>query len=49
MHSGSSLWNPCQHITSFHEALEKTLESLKTDEEFYYVVGDVNLNVLGSV
>ena len=24
----------CQNITSFHEALEKTLESLKTDKEF---------------
>ena len=38
----------CQNITTFHEALEKTLESLKTDKEFYYVVSDININFLSS-
>ena len=35
--------HPSQNITSIHEGLEQTLESLKTDKEFYYVVGDINI------
>ena len=35
-----------QNIVSFHEALEKTLENIKTDKRFYYVVGDISINFL---
>ena len=40
--------HPRQNITSFHKELEKTLESLKTDKEFYYVGGDLSIIFLSS-